>query len=210
MDKKEQGAQYCGHGWTASGPSILTPANLKIVEETLREGWVCGFHMYYCGGRGGDPVAFRSYETYLKHLEHARPGDLFILWSVPEIRRRQLLLVDARNESEERAASPLLSEPSLRCVREYLAGVSKGVANEVLAVASCRDGVLEAVITDLDGSGWDRFLELSRDASISGGVLCVLPFTTIDQPEFYLLEAKLPNEKGEVPLGGAIGCEIHQ
>jgi hypothetical protein len=77
------------------------------------------------------------------------------------------------------------------------------VFREILAVASSGSGSPEAVLTDLEGSAWEPFLSLAQRASVPGGALSVLPFTTIDQPEFYLLKAKRPNENGEVPLGGA-------
>src|ERR1017187_6531127 len=193
-------ANMCEHydpRWTANVPNILTEPNLRIVEATLKDGWVCGFHLHY---GAGDIRAFSMYQTYLRYVQEAKPGDLFILWSVPEMRRRKLLLVDTRYGGLLHGDNSILSTTDLCLVQEYLAGEA---SHEALAVASYGTTDLEAVLTDLGGSEWDRFLDLARRANVLGGALCVLPFTTVDRPEFCLLTAKRPNEKGEVPLGGA-------
>jgi hypothetical protein len=200
MNREDQCVEPYDPRWTLGGPNILAEANLRTAEEVLRQGWICGIHLHFAGGRSGDAVAFGKYPAYLKYVHAATPGDLFVLWSVPEIRRRNLLLVDARYGDVEPRSTSLLSPDSLRDVREYLA---EETGREVLAVAASGTADLTGVLTDLDGSEWDRFLGLVQQTSVSGGELCVLPFTSVDRPEFYLLKAKRPNEKGEVPLGGA-------
>jgi hypothetical protein len=186
--------------WTPSGPNILAEANLRIADEVLRQGWICGVHLHFAGGTSGDTVVFGEYAAYLKYVNAATPGDLFVLWSVPEMRRRDLLLVDARYREAEPLTTSLLSPDGLRDVCEYLA---EGTGREVFAVAPCGTTDLKAALTDLDGSEWDRFLVLAQQANVLGGELCVLPFTSVDRPELYLLKAKRPNERGEVPVGGA-------
>jgi hypothetical protein len=115
-----------------------------------------------------------------------------------------MLLVDSRYDAAQPGTGSLLSPDDLRRVEDYLAGsATNGVACEILAAGSFGTGLLEARWTDFDGSEWEPFLSLAQRASIPGGALCVLPLTTIDVPGQYLLEAKRPNEKGEVPLGGA-------
>jgi hypothetical protein len=190
--------------WTPDGPNLLRDENLDRVRRSLEEGWVCGMHLLFCAGASGYPVAFSTYETYLEHVRQARPGDLFYLWSVGELRKRKLLLVDARYETADHGASSLLSADGLRRIQEYLSIEAK-IPYEVLAAASWGSLSLEAEWTDLDPDGpqWERMIEMARLAYVPGGALCILPLTTIDYPEYYLLRGKRPNERGEVPLGGA-------
>ena len=52
----------------------------------------------------------------------------------------------------------------------------------------------------------DSFEDLEGDIrkySRSNSEVYIFPFTEIDRPEYYVLKAKYPNDKGEVPLGGA-------
>jgi hypothetical protein len=130
----------------------------------------------------------------------SRPGDLFILWLIPELRRKGLLLVDSQFADGVGAGDSLLSPGDLDHVRGYLSGAE---LNEVLSISSAGGGELETIWTDLEGSGWDPFLDAARRAAVPGGSLCVLPVTKIDSPEFYLVKAKRPNPQGQVPLGGA-------
>jgi hypothetical protein len=190
--------------WTTDAPNILTDENLRRVQRALEEGWVCGLHLYYAGGCGGDAIAFSAFERYLAHVEQARPGDLFYLFSVAKLRKKDLLLVDSRHVVGEQGAGSLLSPEVLGRVRDYLSGVTPDkILYEILAVASFGTTSLETVWTDLDGSAWEWLLDTAQRANVPGGALCVLPFTTIDDPGLYLLKAKRPNEKGEVPVGGA-------
>jgi hypothetical protein len=219
MDDKEQRIKTYDPRWTRDGPNLLSDANLKIVGDALAEGWICGLHLYCGGGRGGDAIGFSTFQTYLDHVLSAWKGDLLYLWSVPEMIRRNLVLVDARYDGERQRATSLLSPTDLNRTKEYLVGravYSEGewkqspdnecVAKEFLAVVSCGTGALDACLYDYDGGdapGWRWLLDAAGNANVPSGRLCVLPFDTIDHPDFYLLRAKRPNEKGEVPLGGA-------
>jgi hypothetical protein len=145
-------------------------------------------------------VAFRTFDAFLSQITDARPGDLFILWSVPEIRGNGLLLVDNQFQASPEANASMLTTDDLDRVREYL---TEAEFNEILSISSAGNGNVEAVWTDLEGSGWDTFLDAAQRAAVPCGALCVLPLTKLDRPEFYLVKAKRPNAQGEVPLGGA-------
>jgi hypothetical protein len=186
--------------WTAAGSSILAEDTLSTVRSALEEGWIGGIHLYYGGGGSGDPVAFSTFGAFHRHVTASKPGDLFIIWSVARLRRQGLLLVDNRFEAPSEIACPLLSRSDLVNVREYLA---QEEFNEIFAIKSGESGELEATMTDLAESYEDRFVNFSQKAAESGNAICVLPLTSIDHHEFYLTKAKRPNEKGEVPLGGA-------
>jgi hypothetical protein len=46
-------------------------------------------------------------------------------------------------------------------------------------------------------------VDAARGAAVPGGAIIVLPFTQLDNIADHFLSAKRPNERGEVPLGGA-------
>jgi len=186
--------------WTTDGPNILAEENLERIWQALTDGWIGGIHLYCGGGRSGDSVAFCTFDAFLSHVTASRPGDLFNLWSVAEVRRKGLLLVDSHFKDTDGAGRSLLSPGDLDRVREYL---SEAESNEVLSISSAGGGELEAIWTDLEGSGWNPFLNAARHAAVPGGALCVLPLTKVDCPEFHLVKAKRPNDQGQVPLGGA-------
>jgi hypothetical protein len=186
--------------WTTDGPSILAEGVQKSIRQALSDGWIGGIHLYFCGGRSGDPVAFSTYGAFISHVTDSQPGDLFYFWSIAEIREKGLLLADRQYHYALTPGSSLLFPDDIERVRAYLA---QKEFNEILAIVSTGRGELEAIWTDLDGIQEDRFLGATRRAAAPGGALFVLPFTQIDSPEFYLAKAKRPNIKGEVPLGGA-------
>jgi hypothetical protein len=156
--------------------------------------------MYYCAGCGCDPVAFSTYDQFLAHVTESRKGDLFLLWSVADLRRKRLLLVDRRYEDATTSGDSLLSQGDLDRVRSYLA---QAESNEILSLSSAGDGKVKAIWTELESSGWEPFLEEAGRTAVPGGAMYVLPFTQVDSDEFYLVKAKRPNSEGQVPLGGA-------
>lgn len=196
MDKRAQ-PNFNSVRWTTQGANILAEENLKRIREALEEDWVGGIHLYYGGGGSGDAVAFSRYDTFHSCVVHSRPGDLFVLWSVAEMRRRGLLLIDKRSPLALLSGNSLLAPSDLDRVRRY---VAEREFNEVLSISVAEGDKLEAVLTDRD---WDKFLNAAQRAAVPNGALCALPFTQIDSPEFYLVKAKRPNGDGQVPLGGA-------
>jgi len=186
--------------WTKDGPNILAEENLERIRQALSDGWIGGIHLYFGVGRSGDSIAFSTFDAFLSHVTASRPGDLFILWSFVEMRRKGLLLVDSQFMDDVGAGRSLLAARDLDRVREYL---SESESNEMLSISSAGGGELTAIWTDLEGSGWDPFLDAARLAAVPGGALCVLPLTKVDCPEFHLVRAKRPNDQGQVPLGGA-------
>jgi hypothetical protein len=183
--------------WTAEGPNILAENSLERIKRALSEDWVVGLHM----SPFPDKVAFCTYNAFLTCVTDARPGDIFTLWSIAEMRRRGFLLVDNRYRGNELAGDSLLSLDDLERVCGYL---TEGNMNEVLAITSVGGRELEIFWTDLDSSDMEPCLDAARRAAVPGGRICVLPFTKIDGPDFHLADAMRPNEKGEVPLKRAI------
>lgn len=189
-----------GLNWSAKGPSILAEDTLRAVESALEEGWIGGIHLYYGGGGSGDSIAFSTFDAFHSHITSSKPGDLFIMWSVAELRKRGLLLVDNGFNPRLEAGLSLLSQGDLIGVRGYLA---QKELNEIFSIRSRGGGELEATMTDLEGTYEDRFLTFTQEIAEDGDAICIFPLTSIDHPEFYLVKAKRPNENGEVPLGGA-------
>ncbi len=187
-------------GWTTEGPNILADPTMESIRQALSEGWVYGIHMYFGGGGSPDPVAFSTYDTFHSHVTESRTGDCFVLWSLADMRKKRLLLVDSHCDEAALMRGSLLSREDLDRVRRYLA---EGELHEIFSVASAAGKELVAIWTDLNGSNWDRFIDSAKRATVPGGAICVLPLTKIDVPEHYLVKAKRPNPRGEVPLGGA-------
>jgi hypothetical protein len=186
--------------WTTDGPNILATEVQERIRQALSRGWIAGIHQYFGGGGSGDALAFRTYDSFLSRVTNARPGDLFTLWSVADLIRKGLVLVDQRYLDDRAAVGCRLPPEGLDDIRRYLA---EERWNEVLLIASAGGDELKTIWTDLDGTYENRFLETVREAEVPGGSICVLPITQIDSAEFWLVKAKRPNENGEVPLRGA-------
>jgi len=107
------------------------------------------------------------------------------------------LLVDNKFQATSTSSDSLLSASDLAKVVNYL---TESELNEIFAITSIGSERLEAFMASLDSSDWEPLLDAARRAAVSGGSICVLPFTQIDSPEFYLADAKRPNEMGEVPV----------
>lgn len=144
-----------------------------------------------------DDVAFCEYASYLAYVTSAAAGDGFTLWSIAEMRRQGRLLVDNKFQATSTSSDSLLSASDLAKVVNYL---TESELNEIFAITSIGSERLEAFMASLDSSDWEPLLDAARRAAVSGGSICVLPFTQIDSPEFYLADAKRPNEMGEVPV----------
>jgi len=100
----------------------------------------------------------------------------------------------------------VLSEPSLQtaldAIKTYLSQFKNNIRNEFFAVG-LPDGETRLHVLYSDIDWFDELVELIQTCRSPGGEWYVLPVTNIDAQEFYLVDAKRPNEKGEVPTGGA-------
>ena len=184
------------HHWSAEPPNLLSPQIVSLVGEALNAGIVCGIQAFYCGGCGPDPCAFAGLDTYLSAVEGSRPGDWFTLWSVPALAKRHALLL-------RKQATPA-SEADLQKIRGWL---NANPMREFLAVGCREAGALpEACWGD---HGWfDRLQDLALRCA-PNGEFAALPLTDLLErterwiPRLHLVDAKRPNDQGEVPLGGA-------
>ncbi len=186
--------------WTLAGSNILAADVLDRIRRAIAEGWIAGIHLFLGGGGSGDDVAFGNYDEFLSHVMNSRPGDLFMLWSIAEMRKRRLLLVDNHFDSSVSSEGHPLSLKDIDRVREYLIQEKH---NEILSIASAGERRLTAIVTDLEGMKESRFLNAAGRSAVPGGSICILPLTLIDSSEFYLAKAKRPNFEGKVLIGGA-------
>jgi hypothetical protein len=162
--------------WVTGVAHILSPPILNHARQALRAGdTLCGIQRHYCAGAGPTAVVFTSSTDFEKHLRSTRPGDDFMLVSVQQLSEQGVLL-----------------EPTIDRIGEYLA---LNPRNEVLLLNTNAQPPTVEVIWDgrKDEESLDPFFQPT-----SG--LFAVPFTW--EQEFFV-DAKVPNEKGAVPLGGA-------
>lgn len=134
-----------------------------------------GLQRHFCAGAGPTAVIFPSFSILETHLRSARPGDEFMLLSVRQCSERGILL-----------------RPQLNDVMQF---VTSNPKEEVFLLrAEPAPGRVEVI--------W-KGREEEEDVSLlfhpSEGLIAA-PF--VWEQEFFL-DAKMPNEKGAVPIGGS-------
>jgi hypothetical protein len=184
------------HEWSAEPANLLSPEVISRLTDALADGIVCGIHAFYGGGRGPEPCAFLDLPSYLSTVNESRPGDWFTLWSVPELGRRNALLL-------RKQATPA-TQSELDQIRDWL---SVDPMREYLAVGCTEQRELpKACWGDHD---WFDHLEELALRYAPHGEFAVLPLTELVgdtrkwTPRLHFIDAKRPNDKGEVPLRGA-------
>jgi hypothetical protein len=187
-----------GEQWVKDTPNILSPESLAKIEAALQQGVVFGLHMHYYGGRSLDTWVFVDFNSFREYLSLAHPGDLFTAWSVRDLEEKELVLAHGQSSPNAQANPSLISKDNLQSVGQYL----RVQYNEIFNVYLSWD--TRTATTELGDR--DSFEDLENDIrqhSYANSEIYVFPFNDIDKPEHYLLKAKYPNDKGEVPLGGA-------
>ena len=178
--------------WTAKPPNLLSPENLTKVRHALEAGIVCGIHR---GGGGPEPCAFADIASYLRAIDESRPGDWFTLWSVPMLAERGLLLIDKRQEP--------VAQHEFQTAKNWLDGDPR---REFLAVGCPANGG-SAEAEWGDGDFFERIEDLAERYAPSG-TFAVLALTKLQHddlsaiPDLVLVDAKRPNDRGEVPFRG--------
>ena len=183
--------------WSADPPNLLSPEIIKRVSDALKAGVVCGLQAFYGGGCGPEPRGFVDLDSYIHAVEKSRQGDWFVLWSIPNLAEQDALLI--------RTHGIPVTEDDLQNASEWL---TKGSKREFLAVGTSAHGAsLEARWGDYDS--FDELNDLAQKC-LDGGEFAVLPLTDLLygsdmkwSPRFHLINAKRPNDLGQVPLGGS-------
>jgi hypothetical protein len=180
--------------WQADPNHLLAEGSINLVRDALETGLIVGMHAYFAGGRGPEACGFSDLAAYIQKVEASRPGDWFTIWSVPALAKLNRLLF--------RRPVPSHEPPGLEGVENWL---RSDLSREFLAIGMPEESANpEALFGDLDS-----FSSLEQLAHRCGttGEITVLPLTDLVgaglwTPSFELINAKRPNEKGEVPLGG--------
>ena len=183
--------------WSADPPNLLSPEIIKRVSDALKAGVVCGLQAFYGGGCCPEPRGFVDLDSYIHAVEKSRQGDWFVLWSIPNLAEQDALLI--------RTHGIPVTEDDLQNASEWL---TKGSKREFLAVGTSAHGAsLEARWGDYDS--FDELNDLAQKC-LDGGEFAVLPLTDLLygsdmkwSPRFHLINAKRPNDLGQVPLGGS-------
>ena len=173
--------------------NVLSDTALLRIRTALTEGPIFGFHMYCGGGRSGSTFVFSDFDSFLRYVSWARVGDIFLVWSTTGLEKSNKYLEKLQNDRSKSAErkTAMLEAASAYLQQEF---------REVVVVFGPDKDHLEALIIDLDGL--DDLKRISNYAE-HGGFVGVYPFTDIDRDECYLLKAKRPDARGDVPSGGA-------
>ena len=183
-----------GQEWSSEPANLLSAELIQTVREVLDHGMICGLRAFYCGGGGPEACAFSDFEAYLSYVEGCRPGDWLTLWSVPALDAQGRLLLRKRE-------TPVSLE-ELQRITQWLRGAP---GREFLATGKS-DSRAAPETSWGDDDSLDELRELAERCARTGE-LAVLPLTELAGtgewiPKFHVVDAKRPNERGEVPLGG--------
>ncbi|SPE56851.1 hypothetical protein SBV1_2560024 [Verrucomicrobia bacterium] len=199
--------------WTKERPNILSSEVVARIKAAFEAGLVFGYHSFYCGGRSLDLWVFKTFQAFTDYIQsRSKPGDLFTLWSVPDLKKKNLHLFGGRFPDVDHQADLIVPPAHLDRVKAYLEVVDPHTPyrrpyrmNEVLVLYSSeKDNILriEGVGLTYDDD-WEDFLSELRSFSHPGSEVHIFAVDTIDNKEHILVQEKYPNESGEVPIGGA-------
>jgi hypothetical protein len=186
-----------GSEWVTDRPNILNPHYLDQIKEALAVGPIFGRHHRLAGGCSADNWAFRTFEAFQTYVSRSKPGDLYQVWSLPALLARDMALVAITFPTTPSMVTTVVLERTVQAVKTYL----DTAYNEFLALF-CEVGSTEIAVQLDDLDGYDGFLDRIPRYWRPGGAIYVFPFTHIESDEYVLLEAKYPNARGEVPIGG--------
>jgi hypothetical protein len=163
--------------WVSGIAHMLSPSVLSRAREALEAGDVLCGYQFHLGGCGATAVVFNSFSGFEEHLRSTRPGDMFNLVSVGQL-----------------AAQSALLDPTPSAVRKWL---NHNPQAEVLLLdTSSRPSQVEVIWREREAEKDENIDRLFRP---NEGLFAV-PVT--DEQE-YFIDAKMPNEKAQIPVGGA-------
>jgi hypothetical protein len=178
--------------WITDGPNILAHRYLTRIQQAFAVGPVFGRHHHYASGSSADNWAFRTFEPFWHYVTRSKPGDLYVMWSLPDLLDKGVALLHITGDT---VAS--IPDNCLVAVKAYL----DTPFNEFVALFPSTDrGTIEVQLNDIDG--YEDLRERIERYSSPGAEIIVFPFTRIATDDYVLLEAKYPNAEGKVPIGG--------
>jgi hypothetical protein len=162
--------------WVTGVASILSPTILARVRFALENGDIlCGLQRHYCAGCGPSAVVFTSFEAFQAHIRGTRPGDEFMLLSIHRLSAENRLL-----------------PPTLGSVKDYLA---QNPRDEVLLVTAGG----ESPTVEFLWAGRDEEEDITSFFEETKALYAV----PMEWEQEFFIDAKRPNDAGEIPLGGA-------
>jgi hypothetical protein len=186
-----------GSEWVADRPNILASHSRAQIEQAIALGPIFGRHHHYAGGISANTWAFRTFGPFWAYVSHSKPGDLYQVWSLPDLLARDVALLQIAFDAGADAEASFFLDRSVRAVKTYL----DTPFNEFIALYSVAGSdAIDVQLDDIDG--YRTFLERVARYRRPGGEIYVFPFTCIEADEYILFQAKYPNAKGEVPIGG--------
>jgi hypothetical protein len=186
-----------GAEWVTDRPNILAPHSLARIKHAVASGPIFGRHHHYAGGSSADTWAFRTFGSFWSYVTHSIPGDLYQVWSLPDLLARDVALMQIVFDTNADAGASSLLDGYVRAVKTYL----HTPYNEFLALYSIAGrAAIDVQLDDIDG--YETFLEHVAHYGQAGGAIYVFPFTLIEADEYILLQAKYPDAEGRVPVGG--------
>ena len=165
---------------------------IEAVQRALDEGLVVG--LMHPTWAGPSACAFTSLEAYLATVRESDPGNLFTLWSVPDLTRRGILLFKGDSGGLSSVHEWLSAQP----LREYLAVAVVG-------------GMPEALLGGIEE--FEALKDLSQRADPCGE-FAVLPLSElldgVYSPRLHIVNAECANERGEVPADKSEASRIRR
>ena len=172
--------------------NLLSPENLDRIKAALDTGPLFGF--WYRAHSGGGPNYWfaQQFDQLMAETSRAKPGDLYVIWSLRELLGKGVTLAAARYADIPVHGASLLSPESMQPIEDYLSDWP----NEIIAVCYGTDQGPYVWVDDRDGL--DYVAQRAEWYNRPGGEVYVFPFTGLERPEYWLLEAQYPNDRGEV------------
>jgi hypothetical protein len=182
--------------WVKDRLHLLSPANLEKVKSALVNGCIFGHHYHYYGGSAFTIWAYSDFSHFGEYISQSRPGDLYVIWSTTQLMDRNMALAWAQYNENIKLGIPLISEIQMHAIEKYL----DEDRNEIISVLQRPD---KSYARMYERDELVDFVELLPDFTQPGGKVFVFPMKDIDTKDHILVQAKYPNENGEVPIGGA-------
>jgi hypothetical protein len=190
--------EFMSHGWSTEPLNLCSHETITLVRQAVKAGVLCGLRAFYGAGCSPEPCAFIDFDSYVRAVDHSRPGDWFTLWSLPMLAEHDSLPI-----WKQKAA---ITEIELGRVKAWL---NENPTREFIAVGIPADSDPPVAIWG-DHDAIEDLLRLAHNCA-GTGEFAVLPLTDLLTsgghrkwtPRLHLVDGKRPNDRGEVPLGGA-------
>lgn len=182
--------------WTKDRPNILSHENIEKIKDTLTRGCIFGHHYYFYGGCSSSAWAYSDFTRFMNYVSNSKPGDIFVIWSVEQLIENNLLLARIKYNGNSKTVQDLIPEKQMQVINDYW----ENHKDEIIVVFK------EPEKLDVKSYEKDDIADFSEDlqyVSQFNSEVFVFPEKEIDTKNYILVEAKYPNENGEVPIGGA-------